>query len=139
MRSVSPMANEHSADRHRGFTLIEVMVAIALFGMAALAAVNAASSHLSSLSLLQQKSFAQYVASNRLARISLAQQWPLADEATGQATLADRSWHWRQQVTETVTPNVVALTIIVSAAEDGQELSRLTRYLRRPDQVTSEP
>ncbi|WP_404401643.1 type II secretion system minor pseudopilin GspI [Idiomarina seosinensis] len=122
----------------RGFTLIEVMVAIALFGMAALAAVNAASSHLGSLSILQQKTFAQYVASNRLAELTLAQQWPVADEASGRTTLAEQSWQWQQQVSETVTPNVVAVTIIVSAADGEQELSRLTRYLRRPDSAAGE-
>ncbi|HAD48369.1 MAG TPA: type II secretion system protein GspI, partial [Idiomarina sp.] len=36
-----------------GFTLIEVMVAMAIFGTAALAAVNAASSHLTSISQIQ--------------------------------------------------------------------------------------
>ncbi|MEC8925051.1 MAG: prepilin-type N-terminal cleavage/methylation domain-containing protein, partial [Pseudomonadota bacterium] len=37
---------------NRGFTLIEVMVAIAIFAMAALAAVSAASGHLNSLSTI---------------------------------------------------------------------------------------
>lgn len=119
--------------RHnRGFTLIEVMVAIAIFGVAALAAVNAASSHLTSLSELQNKSFAQYVAANRLAELSIAQQWPIEDGKKGTSELAQQQWQWRQNVVETVMPNVVAVTVIVSQPNTDRQLMRLTRYIRRP-------
>lgn len=119
-----------------GFTLIEVMVAMAIFGTAALAAINAASSHLSSIGQIQNKSFAQYVASNRMVELSLTKSWPVADNQSGQVRLAGQPWQWRQQVAETVTPNVVAVTVTVSRPESDGELIRLTRYLRRPEQAS---
>ena len=119
--------------RVKGFTLIEVMVALSIFGLAALAALQAASSHLTSLSDLQSKTFAQYVASNRIAEVSLAQEWPVKDNKKGTAEQAGTTWHWQQQVVETVTPNVVAVTVTVSKTEGGREHYRLTRYLRKPD------
>lgn len=119
--------------KQRGFTLIEVMVAMAIFGTAALAAVNAASSHLSSISQIQQKTFAQYVASNRLVDLSLSQQWPLEDDASGRMRLAEQDWQWQQQVVETVTPDVVAVTVTVSKPNQDGEIISLTRYVRRPD------
>jgi general secretion pathway protein I len=117
----------------RGFTLIEVMVAMAIFGTAALAAVNAASSHLSSISQIQQKTFAQYVASNRLVELTLASQWPIEDNASGRVQLAEQDWQWQQQVVETVTPDVVAVTVSVSKPSQDGEIVALTRYMRRPD------
>lgn len=117
----------------RGFTLIEVMVALSIFGLAALAALQSASGHLTGLSALQNKTFAQYVASNRLAEISLAEQWPLEDERKGQQQQAGITWYWQQNVTETVTPNVVAVTVKVMREKEGREHFRLTRYLRKPD------
>lgn len=119
--------------REKGFTLIEVMVALSIFGLAALAALQAASSHLTSLSDLQSKTFAQYVASNRIAELSLTQAWPVKDNKKGTAKQAGTTWHWQQQVVETVTPNVVAVTVTVSKSENGREHYRLTRYLRKPD------
>lgn len=119
--------------RVKGFTLIEVMVALSIFGLAALAALQAASSHLTSLSDLQSKTFAQYVASNRLAEVSLTKTWPIKDNQKGTAQQAGTTWHWQQQVAETVTPNVVAVTVTVSKTENGREHYRLTRYLRKPD------
>lgn len=121
--------------RSGGFTLIEVMVALSIFGLAALAALQAASGHLTGLSALQNKTFAQYVASNRLAEISLTEQWPLEDERKGQQKQAGITWHWQQDVTETVTPDVVAVTVKVMREEEGREHFRLTRYLRKPDAV----
>ena len=106
----------------RGFTLIEVMVALSVFSLAALAALQAASGHLTGLSALQDKTFAQYVASNRLAELSLEQKWPLEDKRSGQQEQADVTWYWQQQVTVKVMKN-----------EDGREHFRLTRYVRKPD------
>lgn len=119
--------------RIKGFTLIEVMVALSIFGLAALAALQAASSHLTSLNELQNKTFAQYVASNRMAELSLVREWPIKDNKKGKAEQAGTVWHWQQQVVETVTPNVVAVTVKVSRTEKGREHYRLTRYLRKPD------
>ncbi|MAK71026.1 MAG: type II secretion system protein GspI [Idiomarina sp.] len=116
-----------------GFTLIEVMVAMAIFGTAALAAVNAASSHLTSISQIQQKTFAQYVASNRLVELTLASQWPIEDNASGRMQMAEQDWQWQQQVVETVTPDVVAVTVSVSKPNQDGEIIALTRYVRRPD------
>ncbi|MCP1339199.1 type II secretion system minor pseudopilin GspI [Idiomarina sp. M1R2S28] len=117
----------------RGFTLIEVMVALSVFSLAALAALQAASGHLTGLSALQDKTFAQYVASNRLAELSLENKWPLEDKRSGQQEQAGVTWYWQQQVVETVTPNVVAVTVKVMKNEDGREHFRLTRYVRKPD------
>ena len=98
---------------NRGFTLIEVMVAIAIFAMAALAAVSAASGHLNSLSTIQQRTFAQYVAANRLTDLNLANTWPIKDNQRGSERQGGVEWQWRQQVVETVTPNVVAVTVLM--------------------------
>lgn len=122
--------------RTKGFTLIEVMVALSIFGLAALAALQAASGHLVSLSNLQNKTFAQYVASNRIAELSLTPEWPIKDNKKGKAEQAGTVWYWQQQVVETVTPNVVAVTVTVSKMDGGREYYRLTRYLRKPDTAT---
>ena len=117
---------------NRGFTLIEVMVAIAIFAMAALAAVSAASGHLNSLSTIQQRTFAQYVAANRLTELNLTTTWPLKDNQRGSERQGGVEWQWRQQVVETVTPNVVAVTIEVTQGEQDYQWARLTQYIRTP-------
>lgn len=123
---------------NRGFTLIEVMVAIAIFAMAALAAVSAASGHLNSLSTIQQRTFAQYVAANRLTELNLATTWPIKDNQRGSERQGGVEWQWRQQVVKTVTPNVVAVTIEVTQGEQDYQWARLTQYIRRPNAAQTE-
>lgn len=118
-----------------GFTLIEVMVALSIFALAAVASLQAASGHLSSITTLQDKMYAQYVASNRMAEIRLEQRWPVRDNHSGNMTMGGQQWRWQQQVTETVTPNVVAITVQVSRAEQEGEASRLMSYYRRPQKA----
>lgn len=120
-----------------GFTLIEVMLALAIFGMAALAAVKAATDHLSSVGYLQDKTFARYVASNRLAELSLTTTWPPANNVTGSEMMAGKEWFWQQQVAETAVGDFRAVNIRVSDQEfdadddDQTSIYQLSRYVGR--------
>lgn len=122
----------------QGFTLIEVMVALSIFALAAVASLQAASGHLSSITVLQEKMYAQYVASNRMAEIRLQQRWPVRDNQQGEALMGGQRWNWQQQVAATVTPNVVAITVIVSRDGEDGEASRLMSYYRKPATTTTE-
>lgn len=114
----------------QGFTLVEVMFALGLFALAALAGVVATSQHLASLTQLQQKTFAQYAASNALARASLI--YPPTDKQTGTEFIADHEWGWQIEVTETATDKVFYLTVRVYAGEvdaNKNPVVVMSRYL----------
>ena len=122
---------------HNGFTLIEVMVALSIFALAAVASLQAASGHLSSITTLQDKMYAQYVASNRMAESRLEQRWPVRDNHSGTMAMGGQTWRWQQQVTETVTPNVVAIRVTVGRSEEEGEATRLMSYYRRPQEAAT--
>ena len=56
----------------RGFTLLEVLVALAIFATAAIATVRSVTQHLNTLNFLEEKTFAAMVADNQMARVILA-------------------------------------------------------------------
>lgn len=112
-----------------GFTLIEVMLALSIFTMAALAALQVATEHIRSITLIEERAFAIMVASNRMAEIHVSENWPPQNGATGQMQLAERTWYWRQQVVETVTDGLREVTITVSAEEDGNEAAQLSGFV----------
>lgn len=120
-----------NAQRSRGFTLIEVMLALSIFTLAALAGLQVASEHLRSISMIEERAFATMVASNRLAQLHVSENWPPQDDASGTMEMAERSWFWRQQVVETVTDGLREVTVIVSADEDGEEAARLVGFVGR--------
>ncbi|WP_241967615.1 type II secretion system minor pseudopilin GspI [Pseudidiomarina insulisalsae] len=113
----------------RGFTLVEVMAALAIFAMAALAGVAAATNHLNDLAHLQERTLARYAAANALARISLDDE--PQEVKKGSETIADQQWYWQATFTETVTNEVVYVEVSVSTSENSNDSSyRLGRYLR---------
>lgn len=59
----------------RGMTLLEVMVALAVFAIAGLAVMKTASEHLSGLNYLEQKTLATWVVENQLVQQKLEAKW----------------------------------------------------------------
>lgn len=116
----------------RGFTLIEVMLALSIFSLAALTALSVASEHLRSITMIEERAFATMVASNRMAQVHSSDTWPPQNGASGQMQMAEQTWYWRQQVVETVTDGLREVTIIVSDEEDGAESARLVGFVGRP-------
>lgn len=114
-----------------GFTLIEVMLALSIFTLAALAALQVASGHIRNISLIEEHTLATMVASNRLAELHSLQQWPPQNDASGQVEMAGRDWFWEQQVVETVTDGLREVTVIVRTEEGGDESASLSGYLGR--------
>ncbi|MCC5880701.1 MAG: type II secretion system minor pseudopilin GspI [Idiomarina sp.] len=115
--------------RQAGFTLIEVMLALSIFTMAALAALQVATEHLRSIALIEERAFATMVASNRMAEVHISDNWPPQNGATGQMQMAERTWYWRQLSVETVTDGLREVTIIVSAEEEGAEAARISGFV----------
>lgn len=104
----------------RGFTLIEVLVALVIvaFGMAAL--MGALTSSANTVSYMRDKSFAEWVALNQIAtfRLQLTQgQIPQKGHTDGDADFAGRSWHWRQDVLPTPIQGLMRLDVKVRPKE----------------------
>jgi general secretion pathway protein I len=97
----------------RGFTLLEVLVALAIvtIGMAAL--LGALSSSTDTVSYLRDKTFAQWVALNQIATLRLSGQQAQPGDSDGDTDYAGRTWHWRQEVTATEVPGVVRIDVKV--------------------------
>lgn len=115
--------------RATGFTLVEVMAALAIFAMAALAGVAAATNHLNDLAYMEERTMARYAAANALARLSLSEN--PKELAKGVETIANKQWHWSATFTETVTADVSYVEVTVRPSEDSTAKSYiLGRYLR---------
>ena len=122
----------------RGFTLVEVMIALSIFALAATAAVVASSQHLSNLSYMQEKTMARLAASNALARMTLT--YPPENGDSGSELIADQYWPWRASVSKTATAGVYQVvvsvyeprqesSVISGPSADARELHQLARFL----------
>jgi general secretion pathway protein I len=113
-----------AADRARGFTLVEVMVALAVVAIALPALLVALYQHVDATGYLRDKSLAQMVAANKLEELrlySLAAQSLPSGEQSGVSTMAGREWYWWLDSEATVTENLFKFTIDVAAAPEQRD------------------
>jgi general secretion pathway protein I len=101
----------------RGFTLIEVLVALVIVAVGMAAVMSALSSAANTVSFLRDETFANYVALNQIATLRLSGQIPQTGTSDGDIDYANRSWHWRQEVASTEIPGVVRIDMKVRPKE----------------------
>ena len=104
----------------RGFTLIEVMLAMAIFAIAGSAILGTADANLRGLSKLEQTTIANWVVSNQLVEASLNTKWPPRNNKQGQVELAGIEWFWKQKVIKTTDKNMRALVMEVRLNEKDE-------------------
>lgn len=117
----------------RGFTLLEVMVALAVLAIALAALIKGVSANVGNQSYLRDRTLANWVAQNKIAEAQARQDYPAAGNSEGDMLLAEREWHWKMIVAATPDPNVRRLDVEVRAAKgDAQPLVTLISYLGKP-------
>lgn len=120
----------HRLKRQCGLTLIEVMAALAIFAVAALAIVSATGEHIRSLTYLEQKNMALWVANNHLTQLTLDDKFPQLGDKKGNVELANVTWYWQQKVVKTADPKFRSITIrILSEEKADYALAELTTYM----------
>lgn len=83
-----------------GFTLVEVMVAVAIIGIALPSLLVVMMGHIDGSAWLRDKLQAQWVAENRLTEMRLRYQRTGeldVDEKSGHEELAGRDWYWKSR------------------------------------------
>ena len=113
----------------QGFTLIEVLVAMAVFSIAALALVNVAGENSRSAFAIERRVVASVVAENRLVEALI--DWPPVGETRGEDQAADRNWRWVRRVTPTSDPEVVRVDVVVSTSDSPRTVAEVTAFRGR--------
>jgi general secretion pathway protein I len=120
--------------RSAGFTLVEVLVALAIVSIALLAALRAAGQGANSLDDLRSRVLAGWIAENRLAEHRGRGDWMPPGVQRGSASQAGLEFAWREEVTATPSPSFRRVDIVVSAAPDASRaLARLSGFLAAPE------
>jgi general secretion pathway protein I len=116
-----------------GFTLVEVLVALAVLTIALSAVMRGLSQSIDMSASLRDRSIAMWVAQNRLTTHQVQRDWPALDTTEGNTDMAGREWHWRELVAP--APGETALRRIeieVRPATGQQTLARLVGFLPQP-------
>ena len=126
-----------------GFTLLEVLVALAVLATSLGAVIQAVGDYTRNQAYLRDRTFAEWVARNQLARVQLSGRWPKVGQQKGEAELpaagaeirAAREWRWVMQVTQTAEADLRRLDIDVfplDADDKAAPIGRLSGFMERP-------
>ena len=119
--------------RMRGFTLVEILVALAIIAVALAAGMRALAQATDSASALKQRTLALWVAQNRVAAASLEAPWPAPGPREGRATQAGVAFVYHETVTLTPNPAFRRIDVIVAAPDaPDYTLARLAGFLGNP-------
>ena len=100
----------------RGFTLLEMLVALAVFSLAALALVRLQGVTLRTAADLDSKALGQIVARNLMVKVQTDPLPPSIGQADGDVTNGGRRWHWSRVVKPTDDRRLLQIDLTV----DGQ-------------------
>ena len=115
-----------SKSKHeRGFTLIEVMVALAILAVVAVAASRASSAYLSSVDTLRTRTLAHFVAQNAAADLHIQKTWLTANR-TQIINAQGRDWQVVMTVSNAITPALKKVNIAVAPMVEGQTRNVVT-------------
>ncbi len=117
----------------RGFTLLEVLVALAILATALIAGFRAVGLATGNAQELEQRQLAEWVALNRLAGHRILGQFLDTGSYEGVEQQSVYQFHWKEEVKS--TPNALVRRIEVRVfrpGDDAHALAQLTGFMVRP-------
>jgi len=117
--------------RPRGFTLVEILVALAVLAIALTAAAHSLGAAIDTTTELRERMLARWVAEDRLTELELKGEWPALDTKEGDATMGGRKLHWIQETGVTPLAKLRRVTVSVVLPGGKVPLATLTGFVEQ--------
>ncbi|MBX6421014.1 MAG: type II secretion system minor pseudopilin GspI [Nevskia sp.] len=101
-----------------GFTLLEVLVTVAVLAIALGAIIVGAANYAKSAAYLRDKTLALWVAHNRLTEIELQPVWPDLGKSDDDVKMGNQDWTWHAEVVKTPDDNLRRVILKVEKKGD---------------------
>ncbi len=118
--------------KSKGFTLIEVMVALAIAALGLAAVAASVSQMIDAASSMRQRTYADWIAQNKIAEMRLLNVVPETSSTSGELMYAGSEWGWRATVSETGIENLFRLDVAVSIAANEGAIRTVTGFIGEP-------
>ena len=123
-----------STKKQKGFTLIEVMIALLVLGLALAALIRTSGGASANTAWMQDKTFAHWVAMNQLTEMQINKDWPKPGQKKDTTEMVDREWEWEATISNTADPELRRVDIRIWRADSSEDehLTLLTGFLAKP-------
>jgi general secretion pathway protein I len=113
-------SNRHRS--RRGFTLLEVLVAMAILGLGMIAVFGGMSQSLNVTARLRDKTLANWVALNQITELQVTGEYPDAGNRSDQVEMARSEWAWEMKITNIPQIEMRRIDVTVSFAESPNDI-----------------
>lgn len=116
--------------KSKGFTILEVMVALAIFATAALAMTKAVQQYTQATSNAKLRTYAQFVAMNEIALMKINGEW-LEGTQSKQVEQQGHQWEINKKAQSTISPKVQRIDMSVKWVDSnsGKAESSITQMV----------
>lgn len=124
---ISPHRGKALPTSQSGFTLLEVLISLAILTIALGAIVQTTGNSTNNLSHLVNKSFAHWIALNKATELQIEEKWPSVGTQSGAYEMANHMWYWSIKISE--TNDIYVRKMEISVSEENSRESPLTTLI----------
>jgi len=114
--------NINQAATNKGFTLIEILVALAIIAISLGAIISASGTQAQQAAYLKQKSIAHWVAMNEITKLQVENKFPDIGDEKGSSEMAGHTWYWTRTTKKlALTKSIREVSFQVYADKDQKD------------------
>jgi general secretion pathway protein I len=122
-----------SRHNNKGFTLLEILIALAILAIALSSIISVASNQSVNVAYLRDKTLAHWVAMNQITELQITNEWPATGKKRGDAEMGLQKWYWEREISKTPDDRVRQVEIRVFRNKDDENsVTRLVSFLSQP-------
>ena len=118
--------------RKRAFTLIEVMVALAIISLSLTAVAAKMGRMIDTSNSMRERTYASWIAQNKITEMRLLNVIPEVSATSGEIDYAGTTWYWRAVVSESGIENLYRVEVIVSYPDNDTRVRSVTGFIGEP-------
>ena len=118
--------------RAAGFTLMEVLVALAVVVLGMMAVVKALNDYTERTDRVRLKTLASWIATNKLTEMAVAPAWPALGDSDEDVEFARQRWRCEILVSKTEVENLRRVDVSVSLLNDPERVIHKVSALIEP-------
>jgi len=116
----------------RGFTLIEVLVALVIVALSLTALAASMSQMIDAATTMRDRTYASWIAQNKIVEMRLANVVPEVATTSGELEYGNATWEWQAVVSETGIENFMRIDVSISYYGEEYIVRTVTGFIGEP-------